>query len=164
MVVCMPYHHIQYKLYWINPVDYFDVVLQKQIDLRTKLEINENYIVVVKLTCDKRFSDSEFYKKYKTLFNNINDFGFSFLKLNSSQQKYTIIKTIYYELKEKQSEYAKMSLEEFEYKIDLMLEEFKLFLDKFEFNENEKKIIEAFTLDEKLKSNIKFIEWDDFYA
>ena len=42
-----------------------------------------------------------------------------------------------------------------------MLEEFKLFLDKFEFNKDEKKIIETFTLDKQLKSNIKSIQWID---
>jgi len=44
-----------------------------------------------------------------------------------------------------------------------MLEEFKVFLDTFEFNDNEKKIIKNFISDEKIKSNIKFIGWKDYW-
>ena len=56
-----------------------------------------------------------------------------------------------------------ISSQEFEYNVDLMLEEFKLFTNKFEFNENEKRIIESFVSDEKIKSNIKFIGWKDYW-
>jgi hypothetical protein len=154
-------HKVQYKIIFKSPVDYFDVVLQKQIELRKKLEINEDFVCVIDLSKDKRFYDSDYIKKYGKIFYNVYDFRFSFLVLNNSPDKYKYLKQIFYEIKKFISDYKNMSYEEFEHKIDLMLEEFKLFLDKFEFNEDEKKIIEAFTLDDKLKSNIKSLEWSD---
>lgn len=147
-------HLIQYKIVFKTPVDYFDVVLQKQIDLRQKLTINENFVIVLNLHSDKRFIESEFIKKYP-YFDDTHLFRFSFLNLNNSPDKYKGIKQLY----NKTSKIK--TYEEFEYTMDLMLEEFKLFLDHFEFNEDEKKIIDAFVMDDNLKSNIQFIGWND---
>lgn len=159
-------HIIQYKIIFKTPVDYFDVVLQKQIDLKQKLIIDENCLIVLNLHLDKRFSESEFLKKYK-YFDDIYFFRFSFLKLNDSPNKYIGIKKLYNDICNKKTQSIThfmhiKTYEEFEYEIETMLEEFKLFLDHFEFNEDEKKIINDFTQDDNLKSNIKFIGWDDY--
>ena len=160
-------HQIQYKIIFTKPVDYFNVVLQKQIDLRQKFIINEINVMVMKLDLDKRFYESEFIKKYKNIFYDPYFLDFSFLQLNNHPDKYKFIKELYKKAKRTElmfnhSLLCQKSYEEFEYEIDLMLEEFKLFLDKFEFNEDEQKIINSFTLDDNLKSNIKFIGWIDF--
>jgi len=44
-----------------------------------------------------------------------------------------------------------------------MLEEFILFCDTFEFNSDEKTIIDSFIQDENIKSNIKFYGWKDYW-
>lgn len=157
-------HKIQYKIVFTTPVDYFDVVLQKQIDLRQKFTINEDFVIVLHLELDKRFSESEFLKKF-IFFDDTQLFRFSFLKLNDSPNKYTEIKRLYNDNFANRHYQYRLNIktyEEFEYYIELMLEEFKLFLDHFEFNENEKKIINAFVMDDNLKSNIKFIGWEDY--
>ena len=159
-------HQIQYKIIFTKPVDYFDIVLQKQINLRQKFKINENGVIVLQLDIDKRFIDSEFIKKYM-IFYDPYFFDFSFLRLNNHPDKYNYIKELYKkakitELSFKHFLLCQKSYEEFEHEIELMLEEFKLFLDKFEFNEDEQKIINSFTLDDNLKSNINFIGWIDF--
>ena len=159
-------HQIQYKIIFTKPVDYFDIVLQKQINLRQKFNINENGAIVVQLDIDKRFIKSEFIKKYM-IFYDPYFFDFSFLQLNNHPDKYKFIKKLYEKAKItditfNNSLLCQKSYEEFEHEIELMLEEFKLFLDKFEFNEDEQKIINSFILDDNLKSNIKFIGWIDF--
>ena len=160
-------HKIQYKIVFKTPVDYFDVVLQKQIELRQKFTINEDSVIVLNLDLDKRFNESDFLNKY-IFFEHTQFFRFSFLKLNESPNKYNEIKKLYKDYDKYFCYESPFNMkttktyEEFEYYIDLMLEEFKLFLDKFEFNENEKKIINAFTQDENLKTNIKFISWTDY--
>ena len=42
-------HKTDYKIIFKEPVDYFSVVLQKQIDLHVKLDISEHYIIIKKL-------------------------------------------------------------------------------------------------------------------
>ncbi len=157
-------HFIQYKIRFNKPVDYFDVVLQKQIELRKKFEIDENSVTVVNLHKDKRFKDSDYIKKYEKYFYDTQNFRVSLILLNNSPDKYKYLLNIYNKIVRNDCSYKNIPYTEFEYKIDLMLEEFKLFLNKFEFNEDEKKIIEAFTLDDKLKSNIKSIEWIDYFS
>ncbi len=59
-------HRLKYVIEFENQVDYFNVILQKQIDTRLKFEGNENYIIVVDLNCDnKRLNDKTFFTKYK---------------------------------------------------------------------------------------------------
>jgi hypothetical protein len=166
-------HYIQCKITFINPVDYFDVVLQKQIDLRMKFKINENDVIVSELNDDKRFIDSEFIKNHRILFEVIGYFGISYLLLNNSPNKYKYYREIFDKIKNMiymggvdivfEEFDEDMCYEEFEYKMDIMLDQFNLFLNKFELSEDEKKIIEAFELDENLKSNIKSICWKDFF-
>lgn len=95
-----------------------------------------------------------------------------FSELIDNPKKYIIIKSIYDTYKDdyykndywrifKNSENNVIQYEEFEYKFDIALEEFRLFANTFEFNYNKKKIIDSFMLDQK--SNIKFMGWKDVW-
>jgi hypothetical protein len=157
---------IQYKIEFVNKVDWFDVILQKQIELRKKfVKCDENHVVIIELDNCKKFLNSDFMNKYSWIYIDPYSFDFSFLKLNNSPDKYKLIRQLFNKINYDKGDIfcniENLSYEEFEHKIDHMLEEFKLFLDKYEFDEDTKKIIEAFTLDEKIKSNIKFIGWTD---
>jgi hypothetical protein len=175
-------HKLEYVIEFIDPVDYFDVVLQKQIDLRLRYEGNTKKIVIVDFdnrfdgTVNSRLVSSCFIKKYTRYFNDCSHFRGSLLELNNSADKYNDVKYIYNKLTNERGYNRNylpvyiynddgdiISYEEFEYNVDLMLEEFKLFVDKFEFNSDEKRITDAFVLDEKIKSNIKFIGWRDYW-
>ena len=48
-------------------------------------------------------------------------------------------------------------------KVDLLLEEFNLFCNTFEFDLEEQKIIDSIVIDENLKSDIKFSGWKDYW-
>jgi hypothetical protein len=166
-------HKIVYEIQFNQPVDYFDVILQKQIDLRLKIKGNVKKIEVIELNNENEvFKKSTFYEKYKIIFEDYTNFRTSFLSLINNPEKYSIYKKIYEKIKQDElykdkyynnDIYKAESYEEFEYNFDLVLEEFKLFLDKFEFDENLKKIIDSFVLDEKINTNIKFIGWRDYW-
>ena len=174
-------HRLKYVIEFIEPVDYFDIVLQKQIDLRLKYTGNTKLIQIVEFGhhyhgFDDRLAKSNFMSKYSNSYNDYNFLRISLLELNNKPEKYEIIKNIYQSC----TKYVRyghhipdilydndgiiVSLEEFEYKMDIMLEEFKLFTNTFEFSEDEKKIINAFVLDEKIKPNIKFAGWRDYWS
>lgn len=175
-------HRIKYVIKFKEPVDYFNVLLQKQIEARfacdscTTTEIN---VIKFELWNDwnnKRLSDSEYMKKYSELFTNYN-IRYKFLELNNSLNKYDKIKNIYqayetYDIRE--LKYYKlekvengvgmgtiMTYEEFENYFETMLEEFHLFLNTWKFTDEEKIFIDSIVMDEKLKSNIKFAGWID---
>jgi hypothetical protein len=153
-------HKLEYIIEFIEPIDYFNVILQKQIDLRIKYKGDVEKIVIVNLDrSSDRLNSSDFMKKHDRDFNNFSYYRVNFLELNNSPDKYSHIKYLYKKIKDD----CDKSLEEYEYNFDLMLEEFKLFVDKFEFNSDEKRIIDAFVLDKKIKSNIKFIGWKDYW-
>lgn len=161
-------HKIRYIIEFKQPVDYFDVILQKQIDLRLKFEGNENRIIVLDLSdCNQSLSKSKYYSKYKSLFNNYN-LRISHLELINSSDKYDIIKHIYSNQKENNSLIFKdkksNSYDEFEYEFDLMLEELNVFCNTFEFDSNQNKIINSIIEDPNLKSNIKFCGWQDYWV
>lgn len=176
--------NIQYKIVLHNSMNLLNVLINKNINIEKILNNEENIfydqllcnnesneIKILDLKTDVRFMSSSFVKKYKfyddVFFNSI-----SFLELNNSLDKYEIIKKLYNKIindKNKQKifsfylfQFRDMSYDEFEYEIELMLEEFKLFLNHFEFNEDEKEIINVFTQDKNLNSNIKFIGWIDY--
>lgn len=176
-------HKLKYVIEFKNPVDYFNVILQKQIDLRLKFDGNEECITIFDYDSDnKRFEDTKFFSKYKNVFNNNYFLGqCSYLQFYDNPDKYSILKNKYSRLK-KECELGPIvtgrtpqilisdddnqqlaSYEEFEFKIDVMLEEFKLFCNFFEFNEDEKKIISSIIEDTNLKSNIKFMGWEDYW-
>ena len=158
-------HKIKYVIEFKQPVDYFNVILQKQIDLRLKFDGNINIINVLDLdNGNERLYGTTYYSKYKSYFHNFKIK--SFLTLNDSPDKYKIINKIYKEMLYDKyfNELIKVkSYEEFEYEFDLMLEEFKVFCDNFEFNSDEVKIINSIMEDENLKSNIKFYGWKDYW-
>lgn len=172
-------HRIRYVIKFKEPVDYFNVVLQKQIDTRFKCaDSSTKKINVIKfvLSEDKRLSDSEYMKKYSTLFVNYN-ISYKFLELNNCPNKYNIIKDIYKKIKRynmSELKYYKlekvedgvgmgviMPYDEFEYYFETMLNEFHLFLNTFEFEDGEKKFIDSIVMDKKLKPNIEFAGWID---
>jgi hypothetical protein len=173
-------HTIKYVIEFKQPVDYFNVILQKQIDLRLKFSGNVNNIIVFDLnTNNKRFTETNFYSKYKNTFSNFGVIGQNnYSDLTNLPNKYFILKHIFNEinflkyidewtpellLKKDGNKIEIVSCEEFEYNVDLMLEEFKVFCDNFEFNLDEKKIIDSIIQDENLKSNIKFCGWKDYW-
>lgn len=108
-----------------------------------------NQIVIVDLTNNQRFTKSKFATRYK-FYNENNYWNFSLLGINNSPDKYKCIEDLYLKIKKniknKMHDYYlyqlkdNLSYEEFEYETELFLEEFKLYLDKFEFD-NIKKII-----------------------
>lgn len=172
-------HKIRYVIKFKEPVDYFNIVLQKQIDARFKCancSTREINVIKFGLSEDKRLYDSEYMKKYSTLFANYN-IRYKFLELNNSPDKYNKIKDIYktcetYDIR--QLKYYKlekvedgvgmgviMPYDEFEYYFETMLEEFHLFLNTWEFEDGEKKFIDSIAMDEKLKPNIEFAGWID---
>jgi len=171
-------HKIKYVIKFKEPVDYYNVVLQKQIDARFKCSDDSTMdIIVINLDLNnKRLYDTEYMKKYSTLFANY-DIRCKFLGLNNCPDKYNKIKDIYktyetYDISE--LKYYKlekvengndmgviMSYEEFEYYYETMLNEFHLFLNTFEFEDEEKKFIDSIIMDEKLKLNIDFAGWID---
>jgi hypothetical protein len=172
-------HKIRYVIKFKETVDYFDVVLQKQIDTRFKCadcSTREINVIRFELSEDKRLCDSEYMKKYSTLFANYN-IRYKFLELNNSPDKYNVIKYIYkivecydirllkyYKLEKMEDGIGMgviMSYEEFEYYFETMLEEFHLFLNTWEFEDGEKKFIDSIVMDEKLKPNIEFAGWID---
>lgn len=168
VVLISTLHYIQFKLIFEKPVDYFEVVLQKQIDLKQKFKIDKKKVIVVDLKNDKRFLKSDFNKKYGFNFNSNPYFEFSFISLMESKNKYQQYKNIYGNIQRRthnshHTKYYDMSYEEFEYDMDLMLEEFKLFLDNFELNDKELAIYKAFKFDKKLNSNIRYFYWDDVF-
>jgi len=170
-------HKIKYVIEFKNPVDYFDVILKKQIDLRLKFDGNENCITIFDFdSMNKRLMDSKFYSKYGDIFSNFSVIGeISYSKLYDNPDKYSKLKYRYERIKKNVDHWTPkillsrednnliVSYEEFEYNIDVMLEEFKLFCKFFEFNEYEKKIISSIIEDPNLKSNIKFIGWIDYW-
>lgn len=169
-------HRIRYVIKFKEPVDYFDVVLQKQIDTRFMCtDCSSTNITVIKLDSnDERLSNSEYMKKYSTLFTNYN-IRYKFLELNNSPNKYDIIKELYIKFLTfgiREIQYYKlekiedgvgmgviMSYEEFEYYFETMLDQFHLFLNTWEFEDKEKKFIDSIVMDEKL--NIEFAGWID---
>lgn len=142
--------------------------------MRLKFDGNENFITILEINpYNKRFTNTNFFSKYGDIFAYSNFIGeMSYLKLYDHPDKYLILKDSYELLGlEKQKEKKRgtpqillskennnlvVSYDEFEFNIDEMLEEFKLFCKFFELNEDEKKIISAFVDDPNLKSNIKF--------
>jgi len=174
--------NIQFKIILKNQINFLDVLIEKQIDMVKFLTYNEklhnnyidNEIIIVNLDNDDRLKKSNFINKYKFLDDNC-FLNTSLLELCQSPEKYYIIKKIYENIKKHKQTYKNINnffvyqfnsinYDEFEYKIDMMLEELKLFLDKFQFDNFEQKIIDIFISDEKLKSNIKFIGWFDNLA
>ena len=170
-------HKIKYVIEFKNPVDYFDVILQKQIDLRLEFDGNENCITILDFDSgNKRLRDTKFFSNYEDIFSNYDVIGqISYFKLYEDPDKYTHLKYRYERIEKKISHWTPkillsgednnlvVSYEEFEYNIDIMLEEFKLFCKFFEFNEDEKRIILSIVEDQNLKSNIKFIGWRDYW-
>ncbi len=174
-------HKIKYVIEFKQPVDYFNVILQKQIDLRQKFSGNENNIIILELdSSHKRLTETNFYSKFGKIFSNHNYFGRkSYLDLSNDSNKYVTFKDFYKDATER-SKYMLLpeyfldldetvilkkivSYEEYEYKVDLLLEEFTLFCNTFEFNLDERKIIDSIILDPNLKSNIKFCGWKDYW-
>ena len=169
-------HRIRYVIKFKEPVDYFDVVLQKQIDTRFMCtDCSSTNITVIKLDSnDERLSNSEYMKKYSTLFTNYN-IRYKFLELNNSPNKYDIIKELYikfltfgireiqyYKLEKVEDEVGMgiiIPYEEFEHYFETMLDEFHLFLNTWEFEDGEKRFIDSIVMDEKL--NIEFAGWID---
>jgi hypothetical protein len=180
MVMDMPQHKLKYVIEFKNPVDYFDVILQKQIDLKLKFESDVNSITVTDLGIDdKKLKNNTFFSKYEQTFRNPS-LRKSFLELNNDPHKYSFAKKIYNysnkclkygyqswhdcELFLSLSKEKNISYEEFEYNFDVMLEEFKLFCDFLELDEDEKKILDSIVKDDNLKSNIKFFGWKDYWT
>jgi len=175
-------HKIKYVIEFKNPVDYFNVILQKQIDLRLKFNGDENCITILDFdpVNEKRLKDTKFILNYGDVFSNYNIIGQnSYYKLDNNPDKYNELKNRYNSIGKIVSHWTPkilihkdnnnnnnktiVSYEEFEYNFDLMLEEFKLFCNFFEFNEDEKKIISSIVEDPSLKSNIKFIGLKDYW-
>lgn len=170
---------IQYKIIFKEKVDMINIISSKNnIDLtklfdryENKFVSETNQFVIVDLTKDERFIKSKFNEKYK-FHNNCNYYNFSLLEINNSPNKYEYLKKLYLKIEKNKKtncgydyylfQLKEMSYEEFEYEIDLMLEEFKLFLDKFEFDDIENIIINILSNDEKIKSKIIFIGWIDY--
>ena len=166
-------HKLKYIIVFKEPVDYFNVILQKQIDLRLKFSGNE------------RLYDSKFYHTYKEYFTSYN-FQKSFLILKNSSDKCETIKYLYESLSKNvlsnnykyipnflkienslfnsDSNDKIISYKEFEYIFDLMLEELLLFCDDFKFDNDEQKIINSIIQDENLNSNIEFCGWKDYWT
>jgi len=88
-------HKIKYVIEFKEPVDYFDVILQKQIDMRLKFYGNENELTLINLdSYNERLSYSKFfhtYEKYFMLYNKKK----SFFELINSPYKYEIIINIF---------------------------------------------------------------------
>ena len=172
-------HKIKYVIKFKNPVDYFDVILKKQIDMRLKFDANENCITIFDYNSynNERLRDTKFFSKYGDIFSNHYTFGqISYYKLYEDPDKYSQLKNRYKRIEKDISRWTPeillssednskiVSYEEFEYNIDIMFEEFKLFCKFFEFNEDEKRVISSFVEDPNLKSNIKFIGFKDYWT
>jgi hypothetical protein len=178
MVICVE-HNIAYIIEFKEPVDYFNVYLQKQIDLRLKFNGDEKKITILEINSNnKKFTKSKFYLTHMEYFT-YSEIR-SFLDLIDSPNKYQTIKSLYKSLTDKNKMWIPnflkkdksskselltnvISYEEFEYNFDMMLEELKLYCNTFEFECDEKRIIDSITQDENLKSNIKFCGWKDFW-
>lgn len=174
-------HKLEYIIEFKTPIDYFDVFLQKQIDLRLKFVGNESRITIVEFdNSNIKFKESEFNKKYTNSYQDYNLFSrISFLELNNRVDKYTICKKVYDKLLHlkitdndwkwmpeiflKDNNIKMVSYDEFEFNVDTMLNELNILCNEYEFTNDEKKIIDAFTNDSNLKSNIKFIGWKDYW-
>lgn len=150
-------HKIKYVIEFKNPADYFNVILQKQIDLRLKFDDNVNCIIIFDSDpYNKRLENTNFFSNYKDSFSKYNIIGpKSYLNFYDNPNRYSILKDEYISLEKsvyrltpkillsKEDNNSIVSYEEFEFNIDVMLEEFKLFCKFFEFNEDEKKIISS---------------------
>lgn len=166
-------HKIKYVIEFKEPVDYFDIILQKQIKLRLKFDGDEKHINLLEIEqYNERLYNSIYYQTYKNYFTS-HDIHKSFLELNNSSNKCEIIQHIYNLLKKndyddnllrKEPNNIIISYEEFEFNFELMLEEFLVFCNNFKFNNDEENIINSFTNDETIKSNIKFCGWKDYWA
>lgn len=182
-------HTVKYVIKFKNPVDYFDIVLQKQIDARFKFANGTSEeICVIDLTFDRRFLDSEYMKKYSELFLSRDlNLRYNFLELNNSHDKYSIIEKLFKDLSLYNNPLSKYYLneyhdvfkkckktsvtirdlkkmddkDEFSHCIETMLEEFHFFLNTFQFTDEEKKFINSIVMDDKIKSNIEFAGWID---
>lgn len=178
-------HTVKYVIKFKNPIDYFDIVLQKQIDARFKFANGTSEkIIVIDLTSDSRFLDSEYMKKYSDLFLS-HDLRYKFLELNNSPDKYSIIEKIFTDLSLKNKYYLNEFIDvfdtckktcvtirdlkkirdkdEFNYCFETMLEEFHFFLNTLQFIDEEKKFIDSIVMDDEIKSNIEFAGWIEEY-
>ena len=145
--------------------------------MRLKFDGNENCITIFNFDAkNKKLKNTNFFSKYGDSFSNYQIFGqISYSSLYENPNIYTILKDRYKSIEKNVKHWTPkillsnedknsiVSYEEFEYNIDIMLEEFKLFCNFFEFNEDEKKIISSFVDDPNIKSNIKFIGFKDYW-
>ena len=177
-------YDIVYIIEFINPVDWFDVILQKQIESRFEfIEATKTSIVIKKHT--QIFNQRELVnhekicEKYYEIEKKLNFDRILFLNLNNDQNKYEKIryiytgktnynKLIYANTKDEINniidayiEKNKLDFEETLYKLELFLEEFKLFVYALKLEESEQNAINLIIQDPKLSSNIKFVGWKD---
>jgi hypothetical protein len=177
-------YDLVYNIEFINPVDWFDVILQKQIDSRFEfIEATKTSIVIKihrqifnrrKLENHEIICDKYCEIKQKFNFDNI-----LFLELNNDPKKYEKIRYIYTaktyynnllytdtrdemnNIIDTYIEKNKLDYEETVYELELFLEEFKLFVNGLKLEESEQNAINLIIQDPKLSSNIKFAGWKD---
>ena len=152
-------HDLVYKIEFINPVgSSFEV--KKYIQIFNKQEL-ENHDKI----CDKYYEISQ----------KINLDKISFLELNNNPNKYNIIRYIYTADTYKQLfaenklndiidahiEKNKLDFEETVHKLELFLEEFKLFVNNLKLEKSEQNIINSIIHNPLSSSNIKFIGWKE---
>lgn len=171
MVFCVE-HRIKFVIEFENPVDYFNVILQKQIDLRLKFDGNEKQIILFDFDFNNvRFNMTE---SILMFINNYSLIGqISYLQFNTTLNKHQRLKKIYKSMKKQKFGFIPeiflsedktiISFDKYEHIMNTMLEELKLMCDNFEFSEDEKKIIKSIIEDPNLKSNVKFIGFDDYW-
>ncbi len=184
MVLRRATHSLYYVIEFKEPVDYFDVLLQKQIDLRLKFEPNVNYILISKIHTDSH-TMKPFYeqvekifesnpKELQNIYQSYECGGINFLELLNDPDKSNKFKKILDTIIKKKfnpfndsnkSDFDPkdfIQYEEFEYKFDLVLEELKIFVNTLKLEPNQTKLLESFSLDPKIIPNIKFIGWKDY--
>ncbi len=165
MISCC--HVLEFVIEFINPVDLFDVIYQLKINTRNDFIANTNKIVVCRLSPYKsyglpenhvsnRFSCSEFIKKYANIWNKgrIIYAGFERNFLDYKEE----YKQDYLELHHNLDEF-----DEYYNNIIQISNELEIYCDKLELTENELNLIENIKKYPKLKENIKFIGWKDFW-
>jgi hypothetical protein len=167
-------HDLSYQIEFKIHVNWFSVILQKQIDSKFKFaEATESTITIKtysNITSPKHFEKNELLKQtheelsrnYRQLARKINLEQTKLLELNDDPCKYDKIKNIC----KRNNIYVDNNKyeEELEYKLELFLEEFKLFVNSLDLDEQEQNAVNSIVQDPELSSNIKFVGWKDVWT
>lgn len=158
-------HLLVYKIIFNNPIDYYNVFFQKQIDLRIRIDGDIKQIVICKFKSAHELLKSFTEKSQKNIRSRYDSrYSFyhdrklgSWINLIDDSNKYQKIKRAY------KSDDFIIGYNEYENIMDNLLEEYKLKVANLQFNEDQQKILNAFVNDQEIKPNIKFSGWIDYW-